>query len=152
MSPPVKPGNGELSICFPSELNLHFGSGISQLSMFDYRSIATGFHQPLPFLAPRYSQRFHVPDRACGAGRSEDNALPNTTVPGKMKHMLTALIVRLESIISTQICYSPLGCYWCGVYHFAIQGHHYVTSNNSCKPLEPTHLLAIVANWEGAPF
>ena len=101
MSPPVKPGNGELSICFPSELNLHFGSGISQLSMFDYRSIATGFHQPLPFLAPRYSQRFHVPDRACGAGRSEDNALPNTTVPGKMKHMLTALIVRLESIIST---------------------------------------------------
>jgi hypothetical protein len=81
-----------------------FWLGSSQLSMFDYRSIATGFHQPrsLPFLAPpRYSQRFHVPDRACGASRSENNALPNTTVPGKMRHMLTALIVRLESIIST---------------------------------------------------
>lgn len=62
----------------------------------DDRSVATGFHSPwLPFLAPRYSQRSHVPDRVCGA-RSENNALPNATVRGKMRQPIMSMLAALS--------------------------------------------------------
>ena len=63
---------------FPAHLTSILVGEFPALHGHDYRSIATGFHQPLPFLAPRYSQRSHVPDRVCGSGGSEDTPKPKT--------------------------------------------------------------------------